>query len=176
MKLKKVILRVEKYIIKAIKPFNRSKYNKFFYLYLRHAGVDIKGTPRFISDDLYIDEVDLSKLHIEGDVTVSKGVTLLVHDYSVTQPLRMHDNSIVGAVLIKDIFLRKGCFIGANSVLLPGTEIGENTIVGAGSIIKGNISANSVVAGNPGKIVKSLDDYYKKISEYEMQYILLWNK
>ena len=47
--------------------------------------------------------------------------------------------------------------IGANAVILEGVHIGENSVIGAGSIVLNDIPPNSVVVGNPGKIIKEKD-------------------
>ncbi|UCF30261.1 MAG: transferase [bacterium] len=56
--------------------------------------------------------------------------------------------SIVGPTI------RKGAIIGANSTLLPGIIIGENAIVGAGSVVTRDVPDRAVVAGNPAKFIK----------------------
>lgn len=56
-------------------------------------------------------------------------------------------------------------FIGMNSIILMGTKIGNNVIVGAGSVVSGEIPDNCVIAGNPAKIIRSLEDHYKKRKE-----------
>lgn len=50
------------------------------------------------------------------------------------------------------------CFIGMNSIILKGTKLGNNVIVGAGSVVHGSFPDNCIIAGNPAKIVKMLDD------------------
>ena len=52
------------------------------------------------------------------------------------------------------IFIGDGCFIGANSILLKGTSIGKNCVVGAGSVVSGKFPDNVIIAGNPAKIIK----------------------
>lgn len=49
----------------------------------------------------------------------------------------------------------KNVWIGSNCVLLPGVEIGDNVIIGAGSIVTKSIPSNSIAAGNPCKVIKS---------------------
>ena len=49
-----------------------------------------------------------------------------------------------------------------NSVILPGVELGDNTIVGAGSIVTRDIPANCVAVGNPAKVICSVDEYQEK--------------
>lgn len=175
-KPKRIMFKIKREAIKIVKLVNRPQYNKLFYQLLRDLGVNMGGVPRFISDDVYLDDIDYSLLSIGARVTISKGVTLLVHDFSVTQPLTMKNTNIIGACLLKPILISDGCFIGANCIILPGTNIGKNTIIGAGSVVKGNIPDNAVVIGNPAKVVKSLDDYATKITENEMAHIRLWEK
>lgn len=57
----------------------------------------------------------------------------------------------------KDIVLGENCWIGMNSVILPGVTLGNRTIVGAGAIVtKSFEEGNIVIAGNPAKIIKRL--------------------
>lgn len=172
--MKKILGKFERLIIKVVKIFNRKQYNNLFYSYIRHLGVNLNGKPRFIEDDVYFDPVDYTKILIEEDTTISRNVTFLVHDYSVSQPFILHDKCVSGGVLIKPIHLKKGCFIGASTIILPGTTVGVNTIVGAGSVIKGNIPDNVVVAGNPAHVIKTIDEYYWKMKESESDNIRLW--
>lgn len=54
------------------------------------------------------------------------------------------------------ITLKKNCKIGAHSVIMPGVTIGENSIIGANSFVKGDIPDNVVAFGTPAKVVKSI--------------------
>lgn len=56
----------------------------------------------------------------------------------------------------KEIKIGKNCFIGCNSIILKGTEIGDNCVVGAGAVVSGKFEANSVIAGNPARVIKKL--------------------
>lgn len=48
-------------------------------------------------------------------------------------------------------------WIGLNALILKGTIIGDNCVVGAGAVVKGKFPANCVIAGNPAKIVKRFE-------------------
>lgn len=49
-------------------------------------------------------------------------------------------------------------WIGANSTILPGISIGDNAIIGAGSVVTKNVPADTIVAGNPARIIKRIDE------------------
>jgi acetyltransferase-like isoleucine patch superfamily enzyme len=57
----------------------------------------------------------------------------------------------------KAIIIGNGCFIGMNAILLKGTELGNNCVVGAGSVVCGTFPDNVIIAGNPAKIIKQND-------------------
>ena len=55
------------------------------------------------------------------------------------------------------VTIAKNVWIGERSIILKGTEIGENSIIGAGSVVSGKVPANVVYAGNPAKEIRKLD-------------------
>jgi len=61
-------------------------------------------------------------------------------------------DSLVGPVI------RKGAKIGANSTLLPGVVIGENALVGAGSVVVHDVPAGAVVVGNPARVIRQISE------------------
>src|SRR5262249_47434940 len=54
--------------------------------------------------------------------------------------------------------VRKGATIGSGSTILCGIEIGENAIVGAGSVVTRNVPPGTIVAGNPARVLRALED------------------
>ena len=54
------------------------------------------------------------------------------------------------------ITIGDNCFIGMNSIILKGTTLGHNVVIGAGSVVHGKFPSNCIIAGNPAKIIKSL--------------------
>ena len=60
-------------------------------------------------------------------------------------------------------------FIGMHSTILKGVHIGNNVIIGANSLVNKDIPDNCVAAGNPCKVIMSLEDYYKKRKEAQVQ-------
>lgn len=55
-----------------------------------------------------------------------------------------------------ETFVKKGASIGSNATIICGVTIGENALIGAGAVVTKNVPANTVVAGNPAKILKTL--------------------
>ena len=53
-----------------------------------------------------------------------------------------------------ETFVKKGASIGTSATLLGGVTIGENALVGAGSVVTKDVPANAVVAGNPAKVIR----------------------
>lgn len=56
----------------------------------------------------------------------------------------------------KPITIGKNCFIGCNAIILKGTELGDGCVVGAGAVVSGKFPANSVIVGNPAKVIRTL--------------------
>lgn len=55
------------------------------------------------------------------------------------------------------VVIGENVFIGCNSLILKGAQIGYNSVIGAGSVVTGKIPANCIAAGNPARVIKSLD-------------------
>jgi maltose O-acetyltransferase len=55
----------------------------------------------------------------------------------------------------RPVVIGEGCFLGANSIILKGTTLGKNVVVGAGSVVGGTFPDNVIIAGNPARIIKN---------------------
>lgn len=62
------------------------------------------------------------------------------------------------AECIKGATIRRGAKIGANATLLPGVVIGEMALVAAGAVVTKDVAARAVVAGNPARVINTIDD------------------
>lgn len=63
------------------------------------------------------------------------------------------------------VVIGNNVFIGMNSIILPGVTIGDNVIIGAGSVVAKDIPANSVCAGVPARVIKTMDEYAQKFKK-----------
>ena len=94
---------------------------------------------------------------IEDDVFVGHGVTFINDKYPrSTNPegqLQTEEDWTVEPTLVK-----RGASIGSGATILCNITIGENVVVGAGSVVTKDVPANSVVAGNPARVIRSSVD------------------
>jgi acetyltransferase-like isoleucine patch superfamily enzyme len=91
---------------------------------------------------------------IENDVLIGSGVHIYIGNHRFDNPripiIDQGHNKPEGVVL------KKGCWIGANCIILPGVIVGENAVVGAGAVVTKNVPDKAVAAGNPARILKEI--------------------
>ena len=136
-----------------------SKIYRFFFpidevTKYRRMGVKI-GEGCKIQSDVIIDYSHYWLITIGNNVTLAPRVHILAHDASTKRELNY---TRLGLTIIED-----DVFIGAGSIILPGVVIGTGSIVGAGSVVTKNVPANTVIAGNPARIICSTQEYYDKV-------------
>ena len=109
--------------------------------YLRKiVGMDIHPDTQ-ISLKARLDHTNPRGIHIQEGTLVAFGAVILSHDLS--------------RVLHTDTYIGKNCFIGAHSIILPGIHIGDNCIVATGAVVTKNVEPNSIVAGNPARVIRT---------------------
>lgn len=97
---------------------------------------------------------------IEDNVLIGSGVQIYVDTHKFDDPnIPLIDQ---GYYESREVVLRNGCWIGANTIILPGVTIGENAVVGAGSIVTKDISSRTVAVGNPAKIMRAIGNTKEK--------------
>ena len=91
---------------------------------------------------------------IEDDVLVAPYVSMHVSNHKFDNPnLPIIEQ---GYTQPKDIILKRGCWVGAHSVILSGVTIGENAVVAAGSVVNRDVLPHTLVGGVPAKVIKYL--------------------
>ncbi len=93
--------------------------------------------------------LDIGGITIEDDVQIGPRVNLT----SENHPLDPADRK---TLLLQPIVIERNAWIGAGATILPGVTVGENAIVAAGSVVSRDVPPNTIVAGIPAKVVKTL--------------------
>lgn len=138
-----------------------SRIKKLFFLHLQHlpmpstkwrplivkwGGVNIKSyKTTFIGEGVVFDTNYPEDIEID-DACITTGCILLTHFRETKK--KQHTR---GKIVIK-----RGAYIGCNTIICKPVTIGENAVVGAGSIVTKNIPANQVWAGNPARYIKDI--------------------
>jgi acetyltransferase-like isoleucine patch superfamily enzyme len=93
---------------------------------------------------------------IEDDVLIGNGCMIWDTDFHPLEYDRRkaHPNS---GYTSKPIIIHKGAFIGAATIILKGVEIGERSVIGAGSVITRSIPADEIWAGNPAVFIRKIN-------------------
>ncbi len=96
-------------------------------------------------------------IHIGDHVCISNDVTFVNHD--LTYPFQ---DKYASLTAFGPIEIRDNCQIGVRATILPHVTIGPNAIVGACSVVTGDIPPNTVAAGNPARVICTLEEYEQK--------------
>jgi maltose O-acetyltransferase len=108
-----------------------------------------------IIDTFFFDPSHCFLISIGDNCTICPNVRLIAHDASTKKKL--------GYTKIGRIDIGTDCFIGDSVMVLPNVTIGANTVIGAGSVVTKDIPPGSVAAGNPARVLMTVDTYMRKI-------------
>lgn len=101
--------------------------------------------------------IDVAKVKIGGNCFIAPNVSI----YTAGHPIHtVSRNSMYEYG--KEVTIGDNCWIGGNSVICPGVHIGNNVVIGAGSIVTKDIPDMVVAAGNPCRIIKKISDDDKR--------------
>jgi UDP-2-acetamido-3-amino-2,3-dideoxy-glucuronate N-acetyltransferase len=120
-------------------------------------------------------------VEIQGGASIGKNCKISSHTF-ICEGVHIEDNVFVGhnVTFINDLFpratnadgtvqnaadwklvetkVKRGASIGSSATILCGVTIGENAIIGAGSVVLKDVPANTIVAGNPARIIRKVTD------------------
>ncbi|MBP2070688.1 acyltransferase [Thermoanaerobacterium butyriciformans] len=132
--------------------------------YAKKIGVNLKIQETFIYGKVnWGTEPWIIKL---GDnVHITNNVTFVTHDGGTLLFRKLQPD----LEITKPIIVGNDVYIGTNAIILPGVTIGNKVIIGAGAVVAKNIPDNSVVVGNPARIIKTADEYFEKIKKESLK-------
>ena len=92
---------------------------------------------------------------------------LLVHDQSPVTAWNSDTDALDQGSFYapKEINIGDNVFIGMRTIVLPGTTIGDDVVIGAGSVVKGAIPGGTVWAGNPARMIQTTKEYRSKLEK-----------
>lgn len=126
---------------------------KIRIMYWKKEGL-IVGKNFQLERNSYIDSSFPWLIEIGDDVTIAPDSLILSHDGSTKK--------VVGYSKIGKVVIGSNVFVGAKCIILPNTVIGNNVVIGAGSVVTGNIPDNTLVIGNPAKVISNIEDFKNK--------------
>ncbi len=96
------------------------------------------------------------RITIGDDTLIGGNVKIIDNDF---HPIEIEarnadDKDRIG---VRPVTIGKNCFIGCNALILKGTELGDGCVVGAGAVVCGKFEANTVIAGNPAKAIRKIE-------------------
>lgn len=102
-------------------------------------------------------------IYIGDNTAIGGNCKILDNDFHPLDPEKrlklmqnIHGGEATDLIPAKEIHIGKNCFLGCNSIILKGTVLGDNCVVGAGAVVSGEFGDGCVIVGNPGKIVRYL--------------------
>lgn len=110
----------------------------------------IIGKNVLINNGLII--ISLGKIIIGDYTLIGSNVTILDHNAHGIHPEKRRNYPGTP----KEIIIGENVWIGNNSIILPGTKIGKNSIVGAGAVVSGEFPNDVIISGNPARIIKNI--------------------
>jgi len=141
------------------KSYERILYRRNPIKALKKKGLKV-GKNFAMMPGVFIDQGHTSHIEIGDDVTLAPRAMIFSHDASTAKSLK--------ATKIAKTIIGNNVYIGAAAIILPDVHIGDNTIIGAGSVVTKDIPSNVVCAGNPAKILMTMEEFkLKRLKEME---------
>ena len=136
-------------------------------IYLEPPAHFAYGCNTFIGKNFYANfnfqVVDDGEMHIGDDVMIGPNVLICVTGH----PL-YHEYRLGGTQFSLPIHIGNRVWIGAGAMIMPGVTIGDNSVIGAGSIVTKDIPANVLAYGSPCRVIREIGEYDKKFYRKDM--------
>jgi maltose O-acetyltransferase len=108
------------------------------------------GDHVFVNSLCYI--IDNNKVNIGHHVMIGPAVQIYTAAHHLQAELR-----IQGLEVAKPIVIEENVWLGGGAIILPGVRIGRNAVVGAGAVVSRSVPANMIVAGNPARVIREIE-------------------
>ncbi|WP_406661223.1 acyltransferase [Methanolobus sp. ZRKC3] len=119
---------------------------------LKLLGANITGNVKISQDFFVFDGGNTNYLTIEDKVGIGPNVTIVIHSDPSPSPLeKIYPKSSL------PVNIKEGVWVGAGAIVLPGVTIGEYSVIAAGAVVTKDVPPYTVVAGVPGKVVKTIN-------------------
>lgn len=105
------------------------------------------------------------QITIGDDTLIGANGKIIDNDFHPIDPEERLSGSL-DRLKTRPVVIGKNVFIGCNSIILKGTQIGDNCVVGAGSVVSGVFGPNLVIAGNPARVIRTLDESSENHSSF----------
>lgn len=148
--LRKVYRKLYEIIVGKINPI---RYAKKIGVNMPRGGVYLYGNIGWGTEPWLIT--------LGENVHITDGVKFINHDGGTL----LYRHIIPDLEITKPINVGNNVYIGNRVLILPGVNIGDNVILGAGAIVTRDIPNNSVAVGVPARVIKSADEYLEKIKK-----------
>ena len=93
-----------------------------------------------------------------GDNTLVGGNAKIFDNDFHPLEIEARNKDIKEKIGTRPVVIGKNCFIGGNSIILKGTVLGDGCIVGAGAVVSGQFEDNCIIAGNPARVIKNINE------------------
>ena len=127
--------------------------------YWRKKGLTIGDGCQIYSSTQFGSEPYL--ITVGNNVRINSGVIFVTHDGGVWV-LRNLKEGYKDIDIFGSIRIGNNVHIGTNAIIMPGVEIGDNSIIGCGAIVTKSIPDNSIAVGVPARVIETIDEYEKK--------------
>ena len=125
------------------------------YLQIMRGGLSIGDNSGISNTAITVAE----SVNIGRHVFIGAGCKIYDTDFHpIEAEFRFGSNADICRTKTKPIIIEDGAFIGGHSIVLKGAHIGKNSVIGAGSVVTGNIPANEVWAGNPARFIRKIKE------------------
>jgi maltose O-acetyltransferase len=96
--------------------------------------------------------LDCNEVRIGHHVFIGPGVQIYTAAHNLQAEARIQGWEVAKPIVIED-----NVWLGGSAILLPGVRVGRNAVVGAGAVVSGDVPRNTVVAGNPARVIREIE-------------------